>query len=541
VGAAPRWTLATVGLIALVTLGARLDWESSPRFLDSYYHLAVIQGFQHAGGVALHAFWEAAPEGRPHLYPPLFHLVWAPVWWVTRDPITVARLWSLLSAPLLLLGVAWASRILGGARRASLTVAAMLIPAGLYRSTLIHPTASLALIGVLGVWVLLERRQVLAGGLLLGLVGWLHPAIPWVTLLALGLLAITHRAYRHALAIAGIGLTLMAPWWLHVSRHLGTLHWLRQPEAQHLELSPAFIALGAAGLLLTRRHHLAYRFPVALLVAALPWAGLYPYRLLSAQGLVPLGLLAGLALDAGCQRWVRLDTARWQVLSSVVALGLLLTVSPTVMVQPRRPPAVSWGDTGLITAVRGVPLGRGHLEALYDERHFAPLAQHLRRWAAADDLLFCNFPYMGGLFSVLTGLATTTSMVAEAGRQPWDEALAHARWILWLKMPADLDPLNDATAQRLADGRSWRLALETPIAFLYEAPEATPPPVLGPAGRPAEPATSGQTGGGATGRRTMRGTVIPWWLAYGVLAAIGVALWWVLLRWVLLRRQLPGA
>ena len=473
-----RWLLVILGLIFLVTLGARLEWDSLPRFLDSYYHLAVIQGFQQAGGVALHAFWEMAPEGRPHLYPPLFHLIWAPVVWLTDDPVTVARLWSVLGAPLLLLGIAWAVHTLAGIRLAALTVIAALLPSGLYLSTLLHPTANLAALGVLGIWVALERGRILAGGLLTGLLGYLHPGIPWVVLLALALLGAVDRQRRQAWPIAGIGLALMAPWWLHVARHLSTLEWIRQPEWAQLEGSPIFLILGLWGLVLAWRQVPTYRFPLALLAAALPWLILYPYRIVSAQGLLPLALLAPILLQ---RKGVR-----------PLLLGALLVVSPTVAMKPLR---VIWADTGLMVAIRGVPLGRGHLEALYDPPRFAEIAQPIRQVAHPDDLLFSNYQYMAGLCSVLTGLATTTSMVAEQGRQPWALTVAHARWIVWFKIPADLDPENDRLARQLAQRHRWALVQETPIAWVYEVPTAT-------------------------SRRIKQGLVIPWWLCYGLLAPL---------------------
>lgn len=507
---------ATLGLVFLVTLGTRLGWESYPRFLDSYYHLAVIQGFHQASGVALHAFWEAAPVGRPHLYPPLFHLVWAPVWWLTRDPVTVARLWSMLGAPLLLLAAVWATRLLGGTRRACLTTVALLIPAPIYLSTLLHPTATLAVIEILVLWVLLERRQVASGGIVLGLIGTTHPGLPWVTLLALNVLGLADRRHRHALAIAGVGSLIMAPWWLHVAGNTHAFQWIQQPESRSLEISPVIWGLGIVGGILGVQKHPAYRFPIALLAAALPGAFLYPYRVL-AQGLVPLALLGGLALER-TWNWVGV----WKPRYRVILFGALLTLSPTISLDlspssirhssivslqshdlsrssiPHsafRVPHCHWADTGFLAALRGVPIGRGHLESLYDAPHFAPLVRVIRESAQPDDLLFCNFSYMGGLLSALTGLSTTTSMVVEAGRRPWREALDDARWIVWFKMPADLDPESDATALELARERAWRLALETPIAWVYEAQ-------------------------GSHARRKITGPVIPWGVAYAALIAM---------------------
>jgi hypothetical protein len=267
--------------------------------------------------------------------------------------------------------------------------------------------------------------------------------------------------------MAGIGLAAMAPWWLHVARHAAGLRAVTQPESRSLELSPVLLGFAAWGAVTAWRRAPAYRWWLAVLVVALPWAVWYPYRFFSGQGLLPIVLLAGLALDTLAVRW----TEKGTFLKAYLFLGVVLAAGPMVANRPVW--RVRWGETGLTAAVGGIPLDRGHLESLYDARSFDPLVQALRREAGPDDLLFCNYPHMGGLFGVLTGLATTTSMFAEAGRRPWEGALADARWVLWFKMPATVDPQNNPTAQRLAVERGWRVAAETPIAWVFEQPSAT--------------------------------------------------------------------
>ena len=462
------WGWITVGLIGLVAAGLRLQWETLPRFLDSYYHLAVIQGFRQQGGVTLHAFWESAPAGRAHLYPPLFHLLWWPIAALVQHPITVARLWSVAGGPVLFLAIAWAVRLVAGPRQAGLTVAAALLSSSVLFSTLLHPTATLALLFLVGAWVALEQQRVIVAGLLVGLIGWTHLGLPWIILLALAILGLADRTRRRAWTIAGLGLLLMAPWWLHVARHAAALHAIQQPESRSVELAPVLLGLGLWGVVVAWRRAPAYWFWLAVLAAALPWAAKYPYRFFSAQGLLPLVLLAGLALDELMERWA---TTRGQLVGITGVMGGCLVLGPMVANRPAW--HVRWGETGLTAALRGIPLDRGHLESLYDARQFDPLAAALRQHAQPDDLLFCNYPHMGGLFSVLTGLATTTTMFAEAGRRPWAEALADARWVLWFKMPANVDPENNPTAQRLAQERGWRVVAETPIAWVYEQPSAT--------------------------------------------------------------------
>lgn len=462
-----RWGWLTAGIIGLVALGLRLGWETYPRFLDSYYHLAVIQGFQQAGGVCLHAFWEAAPAGRAHLYPPLFHLLWWPVAALTQDPMTVARLWSVLGGPLLLLAMAWAVRRIAGARVAALTMLTALLSSQFLFSTLIHPTATLALIEIVGLWVLLERRKTMAAGVLVGLLGWTHLGLPWVALPALGLLGAMDRTRRHAWTAAGVGLLVMAPWWWHVARHAAALRAIQQPEGRSLEFAPILLGFGIAGAVMAWRRAPAYRFWLALLAAALPWAVRYPYRFVSGQGLLPIVLLAGLALE---ETWRRLATAPGRATIFAGVLGVALLAGAIVTWPTGK---VGWRETGLTVALTGIPLDRGHLESLYDARQFQPLVTAITREAQPDDLLFCNYPHMGGLFSVLTGLSTTTSMFAEAGRRSKAEALADARWVLWFKIPAHVDPHNDAMARRLAGERGWRVVTETSIAWVYEQPGVT--------------------------------------------------------------------
>lgn len=461
------WGWLTVGVIGVVAVGLRLGWETYPRFLDSYYHLAVIQGFRQAGGVALHAFWEAAPAGRPHLYPPLFHLLWWPVAALARDPITVARLWSVLGGPLLLVVTAGAVRRIAGTRTAALTVLAALLSSQLLFSTLIHPTATLALIELVGAWAALERRRPVLAGILVGAVGWTHLGLPWITLAALLLLgAVDRQRRRTAWGAAGAGLVVMAPWWWHIARHAAALRMIQQPEGRMLEFAPVLLGVGAVGAVLAWRRAPAYRFWLALLAAALPWAVPYPYRLFSGQGLLPIVLLAGWALDAFTTPASKIRWGQTPALAAASMLGIGLLIGPTVANAPSW--HLRWGETGLTVALRGIPLDRGHLESLYDAEQFQPLVAAIRREAAPDELLFCNYPHMGGLFSVLTGLSTTTSMFAEAGRRPQEAALADARWVLWFKMPAQVDPENDATARRLAAERGWRVVEETPIAWVYE-------------------------------------------------------------------------
>ncbi|MBI4314136.1 MAG: hypothetical protein HY594_04905 [Candidatus Omnitrophica bacterium] len=494
------WLPGTALLILFVMLGAAAQWFSYPRFLDSYYHLAVMQGFRQAGGVALHAFWEAAPQGRPHLYPPLFHLLWMPAYFLVGNPITVARLWSVAAIVLLLVAMAGVGWKISGGRGAFFFVAAALASPNLYLSTLIHPTATFALAGVLAVWICVENRNFGAAGFCLGLTAYLHPALAWIALLALLFWGALDEEKRGVLGgAAALGALLALPWWLHLFYHLESFQWTRQPEANSLDIPILLVALGFIGAIwaFRSRSHPAYRFPLALMIATLPWLFLYPYRVASAQGLLPLAIFAALTLEKCYGR------LRWLTLAIIAGMMVVAPVL-TVKTEPALKLSLVQSQSGLSLAWQGLALDRGHFESLYDEAGFSPLAKALKTGAQPDDLLYCNYPYMGGLFSVLTGLSTTNSMVLEAGRPSASASIAHARRILWFKIPSPLDPENNRMVQELARQYNWKLLLETPLAYAYEAPNVP-------------------------SQRQIRGTVIPWAVAYGLLfmALVGLL---VLLR-----------
>lgn len=62
-------------LVAAVAILSVLHWSWYPMFIDTYYHMAVIQGMDQAGGLPAWAFWEMAPGGRVHIYPPAIHII----------------------------------------------------------------------------------------------------------------------------------------------------------------------------------------------------------------------------------------------------------------------------------------------------------------------------------------------------------------------------------------------------------------------------------------------------------------------------------
>ncbi|MFA6356758.1 MAG: hypothetical protein WCY23_06595, partial [Candidatus Omnitrophota bacterium] len=90
------WITASIAVLAAVIALTAVNFPRFPFFLDIYYHLNVMRGFDAAGGIVGRAFWELAPIGQPLLYPPIFHLLLLALYKTGIGILAVARLASVL-------------------------------------------------------------------------------------------------------------------------------------------------------------------------------------------------------------------------------------------------------------------------------------------------------------------------------------------------------------------------------------------------------------------------------------------------------------
>lgn len=480
------WVLTGWLILFAVTVLALAQWPTYPYFLDSAYHLAVIRGFREAGGPVLHALWEAAPEGHPHLYPPLFHLLWAPASVLNIPPMVMARLWSFAAFPLLLLaGWIVLSRVFT-VRTACLTLIALATPYSFFLAAANYLPATLVLIAGLGVMLGLAKRRWLAGGLLLALSFWTHASFPWLITLALILFGWLEPPFRKtAWAIAGAGIVGGSPWILHFLRNLSALHLHPRGEERFFETSPLLLVLGLIGLKLAWGRGGLHRFLVALAVGFLPMLAGWKFRYFSSQGLFAWLLLSGITLE-----WLVEKIRRpWAV---GVLLGGLLLGTPGIHWSISDHPLGhrglhwAWADTTLaMLAGRATVIPRATAQPVFKELFLKELVEIVQAGSHPDELITSNYDYVALMLGARTGRAITN-----LGRQ---DPVAPARLVVWVKDPSGQPSEN---LKEMVSKHSLRLLQETEIALVYQNPK-------------------GQ------GRKQVRRAVVPWWAALGL---IGFAL-----------------
>ncbi len=449
-----------------MSLFQALQWTLLPRFLDIYYHLSVMQGFTDAGGFVTRAFWEFAPEGRPHLYPPLLH-VWM---WMFHSlglsPITIGRLVDGLSFPVLLGVWYFVTSRLAGPRAAFW---ALIFFSSAYSVMLASVTLSaFNLAFVLGLLALLEgeRGRALRGALLLALCFYTHTLAAFLFLFAMVLNAILAPEKRtdYLRAAAG-GVLLALPILAYQFNFREYFGFVKAKENRRLELDLAVYLLLLPALEFFRtklRKEPAARWALSLWLGMAPLLITHQIRFVSGHGLAGAAFLAALLLDRNAER---VGKAIWGLLLFVLFLAPhfdwnLVTHKKNVV----------WADRTLTRHLWSRPGQdfRSNAFTIYFPKPYEEIASVIREHSDPDSILWTDFSYTAGILGMMAGRATSCAMLAET--KPYDTAdrLSAARILVWFR---DRDGQASADMQRSAQGRGWHLLKETEMAFIYENPQ----------------------------------------------------------------------
>jgi len=463
------WTLAAALIIIGITILAAAQWPAFPYFFDSYYHLAVIQGFDAAGGVTLHAFWEAAPQGHPHLYPPLFHLLLLPLFQVGMAPLVLAKLWCVAAFPLLLVSAWFVFSRLTTPQTACWIVAALASPYSFFLGAVNYLPATFCLIAALWMVLALHRHRWGAAGILLALTFWLHGGLPWLFGLSLLLFGLIEPTYRKTAWMSlGVGLLGALPWLIHLAQHTQWITLQPPGEDRTFETPIALLLLGMMGLgVVWKSTNRSLRLLAMMALGMLPMVLGYRFRFFATQGLFPWLLLAGLTLAGVANKWIekRKPWMAWTLLAAV------LLAAPTLYGTAKQPVRLNWADTPLVLlSGKPSPIARPSAHPLFFKRFLHELAGIVEAHTEAEELVYCNVPYVGGMLSILTGRATTNPLLREMAVRPESQQIRPAKLIVWIK-----DPSGKPSRQMQETVLQYQLRplSQTEVAYLYINPWPT--------------------------------------------------------------------
>jgi hypothetical protein len=210
------YTLCGIALLIVVLIATAVSWRMYPLFIDTYYHMGVIEGFSQAGGVTTRAFWELAPGGRVHIYPPSLHVIGYFLSFVGMSPRTYITLISAFCyVGCMLTTWIWLRQIIG-ARSALFAIIFLCGPYGFFWT-------QAAFTAVAGVMVLaplaflaLETEHFLACGVLNFIVITMHPIGLFLPPALVINTFLRRKKLLAGLLAASLPVVLYGPWLAHI-------------------------------------------------------------------------------------------------------------------------------------------------------------------------------------------------------------------------------------------------------------------------------------------------------------------------------------
>ena len=459
------WGISAVILIVLMIGLSLLNWRRFPFFLDIYYHLNVMRGFDAAGGVVAHSFRELAPEGTVNLYPPLFHILLLIPYKLGFSALFIARAFSIAAFIFLLSTLHFiVSRLFTKKLGFFVTVAACIPYTFFLKSTITIP-ATLTLIFILWSFFAIENDRKIAAPILLAASFYTHLGLPWLGILTFLIYGgFRKERMRPVLRAVFLSIILSLPIFIHLLANFDTLESLfgiRALENELFEFYPLLYLFAAIGLLVAVCPHPSSPlrgeekgegnrclFFVSLFIGLLPMAINYRFRLISAEGLLPVVFFAGLGLEKGYD-FLR-DFFKAKNIDALTAgfyfsclFVFINFFSPTISLYNTPIPPFEKKELAFYlrdsTAANLLPIYKRHLRPLeislygHEAEHWLEI---IEKKTGPDDIICSNYSYVGGMLSAFSGRANGARLFYETKEpaRPVYE-IGSSKLVVWLLEP----------------------------------------------------------------------------------------------------------
>jgi hypothetical protein len=457
------WRYGTFGIIALFSVLLIIRWQNLPVFLDIYYHASCMMGFKEAGGIVLHDFWEYAPAGRPHLYPPLFPVVLLGMAKSGLPIIFILRLACVAIYPLMLSAIAWVVTKLYNDRCAFFTILAASLPYTFFLNVITAIPASISLILLVLLFYAVETRRTICGILLLGLSFYTHGALPWISILTLILYAGLKRDNIKSIILIAIGgIALGSPWLIHAVLNKSYFSSNSLAINKYFDGNIFLYLFALAGLLIALKKKGRSLFFLAMIIAMLPMIKNYTFRFLCGEGLLPIIFLAGIGLDGIYSKTAEFLKSRTRPIIYLILLPWLLFYVVTF----HSPGGSAFSKFANYNQTKASALE----SSIYMKKYMEELADIIEANTASDDIIYCNYNYAAGIFYTLSGRAASSGMLNEVKPSGYSDPAVSTKLIIWIKNPeGTFDPELKLLISRL----NLAKVAETEFAYVYKNPGAT--------------------------------------------------------------------
>ncbi|MCX5715142.1 MAG: hypothetical protein NT033_10200 [Candidatus Omnitrophica bacterium] len=410
------WDFFAVLFVAIYASLAFARWPFLPQFIDMYYHLHTAWGFLQAGGYSGWDFWQYAPFGRVHIYPPFFHLVLALFIKLGVNKVFLAKIFEALTPTLFLLAIWYFVRRNFGRRLGFFAVFAFGSSFSFFLSLFNNIPASFAMIfGILSLDCLL-RGRLLRCALLLALSYYTHIGAPWVFALAIILYGLFEKNKRKFCVAAVLGAVVIAlPAILKQAAALGSIQLTDMPDRYFCEFKILDYILAFFGLMIAIRKKDTHYLFISLFLASFVFI-LYPYRFFSAQGFLPIIFFSAVSLDALYENFKDKDNKAASFFC--VAGFFFLVFSPTILIE-KRPQGEAAKFYFFDSVARDMlfPLENERIAStsLWDSDAYLGVVRLIKKNSRPNDIIYANYHILSACLASLSNRANASALFPEIG------------------------------------------------------------------------------------------------------------------------------
>lgn len=463
-----KWNFLSLVILIVVLMLGISNWPRMPYFLDCYYHLSVVRGFSQAGGWVGEAFWEFAPFGRPHLYPPFYHIIGLLFFKCGMGLIGIARLFDSLIFPLFLLTIWKTMREFYGSRSAFFCLFLFSSSFAFYLSIVNNIPFSLAFIFNILSFYSLKKSRYVSSCLFLILSFYTHTLMPWLFIIFLLFVVLTEPELRVPVTrLICLSIIAALPFIIHELRHVDFYRFIRLKEFYFAEIEPITYILAVYGFMFALKKRGEYLYPLWLLLAFIPLFLVYRNRFISGLGFMPLIIFAAMALDCVWEfvSFKKNKRTLYRIIFFLSIFFIFYLFNPVITFLPNKKiPEISAKKGAVLEFLNDQDKYCAKNRTLYYPKLVKEVVAAIEENTKEDDIIFSNFRYAGGMVSSLSGRATSNGMLAEVVPFRKGDEISRSKLIIFFKDPDKVLPID---MNQLVSVHSLRYIGETKLAYLF--------------------------------------------------------------------------
>ncbi|MCX5697326.1 MAG: hypothetical protein NTU54_05105 [Candidatus Omnitrophica bacterium] len=408
------WDFFTLLFVAVYSTLSFARWPLQPQFIDIYYHLHTAWGFLQAGGYSSWDFWQYAPFGRVHIYPPFLHIVLAFFIKLGVDIVFLAKISEALTPSLFLFTVWYFVRRHFGRRLGFFSVFAFGSSFSFFLSLFNNIPATFAIIlGILAADCLL-RGRLLRCALLLALSYYTHIGAPWVFALAIIIFGLLEKGKaKVSFAVVLCAIIIALPVLLRELLALKSIQLTDMPDRYFCEFKVLDYILALLGVIIAVKKKGKYYLFVSLFLASFIFL-LYPYRFFSAQGFLPIIFFSAILLDS---LYEKLATTAVKMSAFFIFFGFfILLFSPTLLTeraQGHESAKLYLFDSVLHDMLLPLENRRIASTSLWNPDEYIRTSALIKKYSRPNDIIYANYHILSACLATLSGRANASALFPE--------------------------------------------------------------------------------------------------------------------------------